>query len=129
MNNQFDATIARLPKLLFALAAVGTVAGFVLRGLMWTGGFAIGSFVAWLNLRLIERAVDSMALSATAGERGGPGGFGVFIRFSALTLGAFGILRFSGFSGEGAVYGFFTFPSAVILAILYELASFKNHKT
>jgi hypothetical protein len=52
------------------------------------------------------------------------GGLRVFIQFALLLLGAFVILRFSGFNFVVALYGFLVCPAAVIVEICYELITY-----
>ena len=48
----------------------------------------------------------------------------MFIRFAFFVLGAFVILRFSGFNIVVALCGFLVCPAAVMLEILYELLTY-----
>ena len=127
---ELDAGIARLPRWILGLAAVGTlgVTGFL--GIRTGGGFLLGAIGAWINLRLLVRAVDRIGRLATAGNakdvRPRRSGFWVFIQLMALVLGAFVILRISGFSVLAVLCGFLVCPAAVILEIVYELLKYEH---
>jgi hypothetical protein len=127
---QSEAAIARLPHWMLGLAAVGTLAVTVVWGLGFGGGFLLGSLGAWVNLRLLIRAVDRIGRLTVNGNakdvRPGQRAVAVFIQLMALVLGAFVILRFSGFNKVAALCGFFVCPAAVILEILYELLKYDH---
>jgi hypothetical protein len=120
---KFEAAIARLPRWLLGLAVVGTIIAASVRGLSAAGGFLIGALAAWFNLRLVERTVDRIARDA-AGNPGKKRRAGVLLKFGALLLGAFVIIRYSGFSMAAALTGFFVCPAAVIVEIVYELMNY-----
>jgi len=127
-----ETAMVRLPRIVLALTALGTAAGAARLGVWWAGGFLAGGLGGWLNLRLIERAADRLMGLAVPSEGQArpsrPSGTALLIQFTALVLGAFVIIRYSGFNAQAAVWGFFTLPAAVLLEILYELTNFKNEK-
>jgi hypothetical protein len=94
------------------------------------GGFLLGSLGAWVNLRLLIRAVDRIGRLAVNGNtkdvRPAQSGIVVFIQLMALVLGAFVILRLSGFNKIAVLCGFLVCPAAVILEILYELLKYDH---
>jgi hypothetical protein len=131
----FERAIARLPRWILLLALAGAATAAALSGIPAAGGFLAGSLAAYVNLRMIERAVNRVA--RTAGETApGPGapkpaaggrtGVWLLIRFSALVLGAFVILRYSGFSMVAAFCGFLVCPAAVIVEIIFELVTYDH---
>lgn len=126
MPADFDRAIARLPKWMLALAAVGTGLAGRLGGLAAAGPFLIGAAASWFNLRIIVRMVDRLGEAAKANPARPPrrAGFGMFIQFVVFALGAFVILRYSGFSLPAAICGFLVCPAAAILEILYELLTY-----
>ena len=63
---ELDAGIARLPRWILGLAAVGTLGVTGLLGIRTGGGFLLGAIGAWINLRLLVRAVDRIGRLATA---------------------------------------------------------------
>src|SRR5271170_3957952 len=99
---QSEAGIVRLPRWMLGLATLGTFAVTIVWGLGSGGGFLLGSAGAWVNLRLLIRAVDRIGRLAVTGNtkevRPGQRGVVVFIQLMALVLGAFVILRISGFN-------------------------------
>ena len=122
----FDRAIGRITRWIFALGVLGTAVFLVWKGLPAGTGFLAGSLAAWLNFRLIERAVDRMAnLASNAQEKRAKGSWKrIFIQFAFLILGVFAILRFSGFSMAAGFCGFLVCPVAVMLEIVYELFSY-----
>jgi hypothetical protein len=120
---QFEAGIARLPRWLLALAVVGTIAAAVFRGFNAAGGFLFGSLAAYVNLRLVERAVNRITASAQSGKKRRTW---LFIQFAALVFEAFVIMNFSGFSMAAAFFGFLVCPAAVVLEIVYELVKYDH---
>jgi hypothetical protein len=127
---QSEAGIARLPRWMLGLALAGTLAVTGAWGLRAGGGFLLGSLGAWINLRLLIRAVDRIGRLALNGNtkdvRPGQSGVMVFIQLMALVLGAFVILRISGFNKIAVLCGFLVCPAAVILEILYELLKYDH---
>jgi hypothetical protein len=127
---QAEAAIARLPHWILGLAVVGTLAATIVWGFRIGGGFLLGSLGAWVNLRLLIRAVDRigrLTLNGNAKDvRPGQRAVAVFIQLMALVLGAFVILRFSGFNKTAALCGFLVCPAAVILEIVYELLKYEH---
>ena len=127
---QAEAGIARLPRWRLGLAMAGTLAATLIWGFRFGGGFLLGSLGAWVNLRLLIRAVDRIGRLAVNGNardvRPGQRAVAVFIQLMALVLGAFVILRISGFNKIAALCGFLVCPAAVILEILYELLKYEH---
>ena len=129
----FENAIARLPRWILLLASIGTAVAASFFGIAAAGGFLAGSIAAWVNLRIVERTVNRVArLSAekeakpdTPGPGGGTGTW-LLIQFTGLVLGAFVILRYSGFSMAAAFCGFLVCPAAVVLEIIYELVTYEH---
>ncbi len=126
MENEFDLAIARIPRWMLGLALLGTVISQVWWGLPAATGFLAGSLAAWLNFHLIERAVNRISRLASGQQEKRASGSGkrIFIQFAFLLLGAFAILRFSGFSVAAGCCGFLICPTAVMLEIIYELFTY-----
>jgi len=120
---EFESAIARIPGWILALAILGAATAGIWCGIACAGGFLVGALAAYLNFRIIERAVNRIARLAQAGsaKSGRRTGMVLFIRFGICVLAAFVILRFSGFNLAAAFCGFFVCPAAVILEIIYEL--------
>jgi hypothetical protein len=128
LQQDFDRAIARLPKWMLLLAATGTIAASFLSGISAAGGYLMGSLASYLNLRVIERAVNRIArLASGGGEKPGRGiRARVFIQFSGLILASLVILNVSGFNRAAAFCGLFVCPAAVLLEIVYELITLKR---
>ena len=125
MDLRFDQAIRRLRLWILLFAAMGTAAAAAFYGISLAGGFMLGAVAAYINLRLIDRAVERVARLAT-GDAAKPGsgtGAWMFIRFGIIVTGAFVILRFSGFN-VAAMCGFLVCPAAVMIEIFYELLTY-----
>jgi hypothetical protein len=121
--DQFESAIARLPRWILGLAALGTVISGSFWGLAQAGGFLFGAIAAYINFRLIERAVNRLSAAAQAGKKSRAG---VLMKFAALVLGAFVIIKYSGFSLAAAFFGFLVCPAAAVLEIVYELVTYEH---
>lgn len=124
----FEHAIARLPRWILALAAAGTILTGAFSGVAIAGGFLVGALGAYLNLRVIERAANRVTRVPDRplqdDEKPGAGtGVWILIQATGLILGAFVILRYSGFNVAAAFYGFLVCPAAVVLEIVYELVT------
>lgn len=122
----FDRGIARVPPLIVALGVVGTVAAWWLGGASYAGPFLVGAAAAWLNFRLLEAFVNRLGRLAVAASAKPPrmAGIKLFIQFASCVLGAFVILRISGFNIAAAFCGFLVCPAAVMLELVYELLTY-----
>ena len=124
MNSaDYDSAISRLPAWILALGILGAAAAGVWCGIACAGGFLVGALAAYLNFRIIERAANRIARLAREGSTGTGRrtGLALLIQFGIFVLGAFVILRFSGFNMAAAFCGFLVCPAAAILEIFYEL--------
>jgi hypothetical protein len=129
----FEKAIARLPRWILLLASAGTPVAGGFFGTAAAGGFLAGSIAAWANLRIIERTVNRVARVARenavkpdTAKPGGRTGVWLLIQFTGLVLGAFVILRYSGFSLAAAFCGFLVCPAAVVLEIIFELVTYDH---
>jgi hypothetical protein len=116
-DDWFGNTVARVVKLMAAIALAGTVAAFVWRGWKWGAGFAVGAVISGLNFYWLKRLTESLG-SAQARRRSA-----VFLasRYVVLALIAYVILRYSSISLPAALTGLFVSTAAVIVEILFEL--------
>jgi hypothetical protein len=123
----FDQGIARVPKLIAVLGLAGTgVAGWM-GGLAYALAFLVGAGAAYFNFRLIERAVDRLGrLAGAAAKAPRASGAIMFIQFAVFAIGAFVILRLSGFNVAVALCGFLVCPAAVLIEIFYELLTYEH---
>jgi hypothetical protein len=111
---------------MLALGVVGTAVAGRYHGISAAAGFLLGAMAAWLNLRLIERAVNRI-VRLTAAEPGkvrAGGGVRIFAQFAVIAALAFVILRFTGFNLMAALLGFLVCPAAAVLEIVYELFAY-----
>ena len=125
MFAEFDQGVARVPRWILLLAVIGTVGGLSFYGVSAAGGYLTGTLAAWVNFRLIERAVNRITDPARTGaaKAGKSAGVWVFIQFSGLILLALVILTVSGFSKPAAFLGLLAAPAAVILEVVFELVT------
>jgi hypothetical protein len=126
MPFDFDKGIARIPPLIVVLGLAGAGVAGRMGGFLYAGSFLAGAIAAYVNFRVIERFVNRLGELALAGPSKPPRVRGVrlFIQFILFVLGAFVILRLSGFNVIAALCGFLVCPAAVILEILYELLTY-----
>ena len=120
----YECALARIPKWMLGLAAIGAAVAAQRAGVSGAAGFAVGAWAAWLNLRLVERAVNRIVRLAAASEPGAirkGSGFRIFAQFAVFATLAFVILKFTGFNLKAALLGFLVCPAAAVLEIVYEL--------
>jgi hypothetical protein len=122
----YDVAIARIPRWIAVLGLIGTGIAGRMGGTAWAGSFVLGAIAAWVNYKLIVRAVDRLGELARANgpKRTARTGMGMFIRFAFLVLGAFVILRVSGLNVVVALCGLLVCPAAVLVEIFYELLTY-----
>ncbi len=118
----YDVAIARVPRWIFVLGLLGTGISGRLGGTPYAGSFFVGSIAAWVNYKLLERAVNK--LDIRQGPRPAASGFRMFIRFALFVMGAFVILRVSGLNIVVALCGLLVCPAAVLIEIFYELLTY-----
>lgn len=122
----YERALARLPKWMALLGVLGTGLAARYAGLSGAAGFLLGAAAAWLNLRLIERAVNRIVrlTSADPGTVKQGSGVRIFVQFAIFATFAFVILRFTGFNLMAALLGFLVCPAAAILEIVYEIFTY-----
>ena len=101
---------------MLALSVIGIAVAGKKAGLAGAAGFLLGATAAWLNLRLIERAVNSIIhrIAADPGKVGAGSGVRIFVQFAIFATLAFVILRFTGFNLMAALLGFLVCPVAAV---------------
>jgi len=116
-DDWYGHTVARLIKLIAAIALTGTLAAFIWRGWKWGAGFAAGAAISGLNFYWWKRLTESLG-SARVRRRSA-----IFLASRLLVLGliAYVILRYSSISLPAALAGLFVSTAAVIVEILFEL--------
>jgi hypothetical protein len=127
MALDLDRAIARVPKWIVVLGLLGTGAAAKMGGAPYAGAFFVGAAAAYLNFRLIERFVNTLGRIASDGSAKptrNSGGYWLFIQFALFVLGAFVILRSSGFNITAAFFGFLVCPAAAVMELVYELLTY-----
>jgi hypothetical protein len=111
---------------MLAVAVIGTGMAGRMGGVAYAGPFLVGAAASYFNFRLIEKAVNKLGEAAKASPERPPrqAGFWMFIQFAVFVLGAFVILRLSGFSLLAALSGFLVCPAAAILELVFELFTY-----
>jgi hypothetical protein len=124
----FDQGIARVSRIIVILGFAGAAVAGAMGGLRWAAAFFVGAGAAYFNFRVIERAVDRLGKLAGVAPAKPPKASGVmmFIQFAAFAIGAFVILRLSGFNVAVALCGFLVCPAAVLIEICYELLTYEH---
>ena len=125
-----EAAVSRLPKWLLIIAIAGAIGSVRYYNLRITGAFLLGAAAAWINLRLIERAVDRIGRLAGSGDASAVKpkrrAVWILVRFIGAALCAFVILRYSGISIIAVFCGFLVCPAAVIVEIVFELVTYEH---
>jgi hypothetical protein len=121
-----DKGITRVPPLIAVLGLVGSGVAWSIGGLLYAVSFLAGAAAAYLNFRLLERFVNRLGRLVAAEPANPPKASGIklFLQFALFVLGAFVILRLSGFNVVVALCGLLVCPAAVMLEILYELFTY-----
>jgi hypothetical protein len=109
--------LARIEKLMYAMAAGGTAILLIGRGWTWAGGWLLGSVASFFNYRFIKR----IAFSAGAPGAKPRGAVVLGMRYVLLAIGAYVILKYTAISKPAALSGLFIVVAAVIVEILIEL--------
>lgn len=121
----YERALARLPNWMLLLAILGAIYEFRSTGTKGAAGFLIGAVAAWLNFRLIERAVNKIVRLASTEQPVRAGrGVGIYLGFVVFGTLAFVILRVTGFSLNAALLGFLVCPAAAVVEIAYELITY-----
>ncbi|MGI8988783.1 MAG: ATP synthase subunit I [Bryobacteraceae bacterium] len=118
--------VERLGWWMLLLAVLGCGAAQWRGGWRWSLGFLLGAAASYWNFQALKKIVDRLAAAAGSGVKSrGRGIIRVLLRFLVLALGAFVIIRYSEVSVRAALVGLFVSAAAVILEIIFELASAK----
>lgn len=126
MAADYDVALERVPRWIAVLALLGTGVAGRMGGWLWAGSFFAGSIAAWINYRLLERAVNKLGeLAAAPGPKPARKiGLRMFIRFAFFVLGAFVIIGVTGLNMVAALCGLLVCPAAVLVEIFYELLTY-----
>jgi hypothetical protein len=117
--------LARIGKLMWAIAAGGAIGLTVWRGWTWSAGWLIGSAVSALNFRWMKQMADGLGRQAAKPRKA------VFLGMRYLLLGGglYVILKFTAISLPATLAGLFLLVAAVMLEILFELAMYARNGT
>ena len=126
MAVDLDKGIARVPPLIAVLGLIGSGVAWNIGGLLYAISFLTGAAAAYFNFRLLERFVNRLGRLVAVEPANPPKASGIklFLQFALFVLGAFVIIRLSGFNVVVALCGFLVCPAAVMLEILYELFTY-----
>jgi|SRR5713226_1946594 len=112
----------RMSKVMFAMAAGGTIALLVWRGWQWSAGWLLGCVVSTLNYRWLRRVTFSL----NSGEAKQHKAVLLGLRYVLLGAGAYVILKYTAISLPAALAGLFIPAAAVIVEILIQLVYARN---
>jgi hypothetical protein len=117
-----DRAVARIWKLMWAMAAGGAIVFLAWRGWQWGVGWILGTAVSALNFRWLKQLTEAIGGEAAKPRKA------VFLGMRYLLLGgsAYVILKYSAISLPAALSGLFVSVAAVIVEILLELAYARN---
>ncbi len=128
-NNLYALTERRIAQLTLILGGVASVAAAFLYSIRMGAGVLIGTVLAWINFRWLERAMDSVTRASTAQE-GSPEArvpvssyFGLFARYAliaAVVYATFSVFRIPVLS---ILLGLCALGAAAMAATLYEVLS------
>jgi hypothetical protein len=115
-----------VPRIIAVLGVVGTGLAGQIGGIRYALAFLAGAAAAYVNFLLLERFVNRLGRLVAQEPAKPRKAFGarMFIRFAFFILGAFVILRLSGFNVAVAMCGFLVCPAAVMIEIFYELLTY-----
>ena len=114
--------VARIGKLMWAMAAGGAIGLGMWRGWAWCAGWLLGSAISALNFRWLKKLTEGLGTSEAKPREA------VFLgmRWVLLGGGLYVILEYSAISLPAALAGLFVSVAAVILEILIELMYARN---
>ena len=112
----------RVPRLILAVAAIGTpIAGWT-AGPWGALGFAIGAIGSWWNFKQLVQVVQALAHAAVEGQSASPtrAVLGLLVRFLLLAAIVLVILKYSKISLIALLVGLFASTVAIALELIYE---------
>jgi len=124
----YEKALTRIPTWMAVIAVPGIILSEKYAGIGGAAGFTLGAAAAWLNLRLIVRAVNRIVrlTAAEPAQVKTKTGIRVFLEFVVFATIAFVILKFTGFNLKAAMLGFLVCPAAAIVEIVYELFTYDS---
>jgi hypothetical protein len=127
VNLDLDRAIGRVPRWIVVLGLLGTGAAGRFAGTTYAGAFFVGAAASYFNFRLIERFVNTLGrvnADGSAKPARNSGGYWLFVQFAVFVLGAFVILKSSGFNITVGFFGFLVCPAAAMVELIYELLTY-----
>ncbi|HLI83994.1 MAG TPA: ATP synthase subunit I [Bryobacteraceae bacterium] len=119
-NGQFyERALARIPRFMGLLALAGVLVTLLWKGWRAAAGFAFGSFLSWINFRLLKRIADSIGAAGSGPSVAGAVFFGS--RYLILGMLAYVILKLTNISLPAALAGLFLPLGAVLAEIVFEI--------
>ena len=117
-----DRAVARIWKLMWAIAAGGAILFLLWRGWTWAVGWILGTVASAFNFRWLKQLTEAIGGEAAKPRKA------VFLGMRYVILGAcaYVILKYSAISLPAALSGLFVSVAAVIVEILLELAYARN---
>ena len=115
--------LARIGKLMWAMAMAGAIGLTVWRGWTWGVGWLIGAGLSALNFRWMKQMADGLGRESAKPRKA------VFLGMRYLLLGGvlYVILKFTAISVPAALAGLFLLVAAVLLEILFELVMYARN--
>ena len=117
-----ERAMARMGKLMFALAAGGAVGLFVWRGWTWSLGWLLGATASGLNYHWLRRVTGALGSGSPKERKAVLLG----LRYLLLGGGSYVILKYTAISLSAALAGLFVPVAAVLIEILIELVYARN---
>src|SRR5262245_34885820 len=100
----------RMLSVMLGVAVAGSMLLWAWRGWTWGAGFAVGSFLSWLNFRWLKRAVNTLSGAERPSRQAG---FLAAFRYLLLGGGVYAILAYTPISAPAALAGLFVAVAAV----------------
>src|ERR1700679_2561052 len=100
MEADLEQGLARVPLLIAVLGLVGAGVAWRIGGVSYASAFLVGAVAAYLNFRLLQRFVARLLRMVAARPKKPPkaAGLTLFIQLALFILGAFVIIRLTGFN-------------------------------
>jgi small-conductance mechanosensitive channel len=109
------------------LGLVAAVAVGFFQGWLWAGGVAVGSVLAWLNLRWLRQGVGALSKAATAQSTQEkvqvPVGsyFMAMFRYALIAIAVYVMFKYLKVPILSMITGLFALGAAALVACLYEI--------
>jgi hypothetical protein len=126
VTSDLAGAVERVPRLIALLGVAGAGVAWYFGGIRYATAFLLGAAGAYFNFLLIERFVNGLVRRMVAEPLKRPKvpGLRLYIQLALFVMGAFVIIRFSGFNLVVAFCGFLVCPAAVMLEAIYYLITY-----